>query len=80
VSVPRFSVSLSLQFSFQKHEFEINKFGRTRQLRAQNLQPAAAGMDGLTPHSLRHTAASLAISAGAHVKSVQSLLGHASAA
>jgi len=35
---------------------------------------------GLTPHDLRHTAASLAISAGANVKAVQRMLGHASAA
>ena len=34
----------------------------------------------LTPHDLRHTAASLAISAGANVKVVQRMLGHASAA
>ena len=34
----------------------------------------------LTPHSLRHTAASLAISSGATVLSVQRMLGHASAA
>ncbi len=34
----------------------------------------------LTPHDLRHTAASLAISAGANVKAVQRMLGHASAA
>lgn len=34
---------------------------------------------GLTPHDLRHTAASLAISAGAHVKAVQRMLGHAKA-
>ena len=32
------------------------------------------------PHELRHTAASLAISSGANVKAVQSMLGHASAA
>ena len=35
---------------------------------------------GLTPHELRHTAASLAVSAGANVKAVQRMLGHASAA
>jgi integrase len=40
----------------------------------------AAGLDGLTIHALRHTAASLAISAGANVKAVQRMLGHASAA
>lgn len=38
-----------------------------------------AGLGGLTPHELRHTAASLAVSAGANVKSVQRMLGHASA-
>jgi integrase len=34
----------------------------------------------LVPHDLRHTAASLAISAGANVKAVQKMLGHTSAA
>jgi integrase len=34
----------------------------------------------ITPHSLRHTAASLAISSGATVLAVQRMLGHASAA
>lgn len=34
----------------------------------------------VTPHDLRHTAASLAISAGANAKAVQRMLGHASAA
>ena len=37
------------------------------------------GLVGLTPHEMRHTAASLAISAGANVKAVQRMLGHASA-
>ena len=40
----------------------------------------AVGIDGLVPHGLRHTTASLAISAGANVKVVQRLLGHATAA
>ena len=40
----------------------------------------AAGLDGLTPHELRHTAASLAVSAGGNVKAVRRMLGHASAA
>lgn len=39
---------------------------------------AEAGLDGLTVHGLRHTAASLAASAGASVRHVQALLGHAS--
>lgn len=34
----------------------------------------------ITPHDLRHTAASLAISAGANVKAIQTMLGHKSAA
>ena len=34
----------------------------------------------MTPHDLRHTAAGLAIRAGANVKAVQRMLGHASAA
>jgi len=34
----------------------------------------------LSPHDLRHTAASLAVSAGANVKAVQRMLGHESAA
>jgi integrase len=40
---------------------------------------ARIGVPGLTPHELRHTAASLAVSAGANVKVVQRMLGHASA-
>jgi integrase len=35
--------------------------------------------DGFHPHELRHTAASLAVSAGANVKAVQRMLGHAKA-
>lgn len=45
-----------------------------------NRAATVAGETGLTPHELRHTAASLAVSAGANVKAVQRMLGHASAA
>jgi integrase len=38
------------------------------------------GVPDLVPHELRHTAASLAVSAGANVKAVQKMLGHSSAA
>lgn len=41
---------------------------------------ADAGLGPMTLHDLRHTAASLSISAGANVKAVQRMLGHASAA
>ncbi len=46
------------------------------------LDPAvrALGLAPFTPHNFRDTAASLAVSAGANVKAVQRMLGHASAA
>ncbi|MCU1671780.1 MAG: xerC [Blastococcus sp.] len=55
---------------------------RNRNARAAWFDAAAraVGEPGLTPHELRHTAASLAIKAGANVKAVQRMLGHASAA
>lgn len=40
---------------------------------------ASAGAPGLTPHGMRRTAASIAISVGASVLSVQRMLGHRSA-
>lgn len=39
-----------------------------------------SGVPNLTPHDLRHTAASLAVQSGANVKAVQRMLGHKSAA
>src|SRR5450631_1504970 len=55
---------------------------RLRNWRTRVFDPArdAAGLQDLTPHDLRHTAASLAIASGANVKAVQLMLGHASAA
>lgn len=41
---------------------------------------SASGAPRATPHDLRHSAASLAVSAGANVKAIQRMLGHASAA
>lgn len=40
----------------------------------------AADLPRITPHDLRHTCASLAVSAGANVKALQRMLGHSSAA
>jgi len=40
----------------------------------------AAGVETMVIHDLRHTAASIAVNAGGNVKSVQRMLGHASAA
>ena len=53
-----------------------------RNFRYRVFDPAvkAAGLPKITPHTLRHTAASIAISSGANVKAVQRMLGHASAA
>ncbi len=60
---------------------------RNKNFRARRFEPAMTKMlelhpdlVRLVPHDLRHTAASLAISAGANVKAVQKMLGHASAA
>jgi integrase len=41
---------------------------------------AEAGLQGITPHGLRHTAASLYIAAGTPPKVVQRILGHGSIA
>lgn len=55
---------------------------RNQNFRQRQFDRAAAsvGLAGLTPHELRHTAASLAVAARANVKAVQQMLGHASAA
>lgn len=55
---------------------------RSHNFRSRVFTPAAKeiGVPQLTPHDLRHTAASLAVQAGANVKAVQRMLGHASAA
>jgi hypothetical protein len=55
---------------------------RSGNFRQQIFDPAAmtAGLPDLSPHDLRHTAASLLVASGANVKAVQRMLGHASAA
>ena len=55
---------------------------RLSNFRRKVFDPAAteAGLDRLTVHELLHTAASLAVSSGASVKAIQTMLGHASAA
>ena len=40
---------------------------------------SSVGLQGLVPHELRHTAASLAIRSGGNIKVVQTMMGHASA-
>ncbi len=55
---------------------------RNTNFRRRVFYPAAraTGLKGLTPHELRHTAASLAAAAEANIKAVQQMPGHASAA
>lgn len=55
---------------------------RSSNFRARGWLPAvrAAGLDGLTPHDLRHTAASRYIAAETPPKVVQRIIGHASVA
>ncbi len=58
---------------------EVTKARREKEL-AENGEPSTPDFPTVTPHDLRHTCASLAISAGANVKVVQHMLGHATAA
>jgi integrase len=55
---------------------------RSGNFRRRVFDPAVtgAGLEDLSLHDLRHTAASLMVASGAHVKAVQRMLGHASAA
>jgi integrase len=50
------------------------------QCAVRRCQQADPDFPRVTPHVLRHTAASLAVQAGAHIKAIQRMLGHASAA
>jgi integrase len=54
---------------------------RNRNFARRTFAPAASaiGEPELTPHGLRHTAASLAVAASANVKVVQAMLGHKTA-
>ena len=87
VSVPRFVADrLAAHVAGRGLEDLVFTSPQGEPLRASNFRrdvftPATkrVGLEGLVPHGLRHTAASLAISAGADVKVVQKMLGHRSA-
>jgi len=87
VPIPRFMVDelvvLVAGKSRDEFVFSSPRGGvlRLRNFRRVGFEPAVAstGLGPLTPHGLRHTAASLAIAAGANVKVVQTMLGHKSA-
>jgi integrase len=53
---------------------------RRSTFRTRVFDPAVrrAGLDGLTFHGLRHTAAGLMIEAGAHIEAIKQRLGHSS--
>lgn len=87
VSVPRFVADLLGEHLAGKAPDELvftSSGGAV--LRASNFRRdvwdhalKTAVLEGVVPHGLRHTAASLAIAAGADVKVVQQMLGHKSA-
>jgi integrase len=87
VPIPRFLVDeLARHVAGRAPDDFVFTAPRGALLRLQNFRQTVfdraahcAGLVGLTPHGLRHTAASLAITSGADVKVVQQMLGHASA-
>ena len=83
VSLPRFLVEdLATQGAGKSPEDLLFGPIDSSNFRSRTWDPALrqAGVERLRIHDLRHTAASLAIEAGANVKGVQRMLGHASAA
>ncbi len=79
VPVPAFLVDLLVPFCAGREKDELLFPGaRCTPLRVNSWRQscfdqaaASAGLEGLHPHELRHTAASLAVSAGANVKALQ---------
>jgi integrase len=71
----------ALVFTDQRNGVLRNSNWRARvfQPAVEKCQAADTSFPSITPHDLRHSAASLAISAGANVKAVQRMLGHAKA-
>lgn len=89
VPYPKFLASDIAQLCEGKHRDDLLFGTGCDYLRAPKVHGNGSWLDAaltraelprLTPHDLRHTAASLAVSAGANVKAVQRMLGHASAA
>jgi integrase len=87
VPVPRFLIDdLAHHLAGKAPDDLVFTSPQDRVIRSQNFRrryfdqaAAAVGLPGLVPHELRHTAASLAVAAGASIKGVQAMLGHASA-
>ncbi|MEV6221834.1 tyrosine-type recombinase/integrase [Nocardia fluminea] len=68
---------LPTDYVFPSKDGEVLPLGEFRWV--LDAASAAVKISGVVPHSLRHTAASLAISAGANIKVVQRMLGHKTA-
>jgi len=87
VPIPRFLIDdLAPHVAGRKPEDLVFTGPRGGALRSQGFQrlilteaAKSVGLNGMHPHALRHTAASLAIASGANVKVVQQMLGHKSA-
>ena len=87
VPIPRFLVAELTELVAGKRPDEFvfttpsGAMLRISNFRHNVFEPAvrAVGLPHITPHALRHTAASLAIASGANVKVVQTMLGHKSA-
>jgi integrase len=91
VPFPRFLVEMLAQQCAGKHRDGLLFAGvdggymRSARVHEHNMSWFAgavkrSGIPRITPHDLRHSAASFAVSAGANVKAVQKMLGHSSAA
>jgi integrase len=87
VPVPRFLVDeLRDQVADKGRDDLVFTSPRGKVLRLPNFRRqvwdracACTGLTGVTPHTLRHTSASMAIASGASIKAVQAMLGHGSA-
>ncbi|WP_218024333.1 tyrosine-type recombinase/integrase [Nocardia lijiangensis] len=84
VAFPAFLVEpLKQRLAGRREDAEVFTSSRGAVLRVRNMRRSwfdgaakAAGLEGFTPHELRHTAASLAVSQGASVLAIQRMLGH----
>ncbi len=68
---------LPADYVFPSKDGEVLPLGEFRWV--LDTASSAVNLPGVVPHSLRHKAASLAISAGANIKVVQRMLGHKTA-
>ncbi|MBF6356074.1 site-specific integrase [Nocardia higoensis] len=84
VAFPAFLADpLKQRLAGRREDAEVFTSSQGTVLRVRNMRrdwfdgaAKAAGLEGLTPHELRHTAASLAVSEGASVLALQRMLGH----